>query len=182
MTIRVFESLTPRIAPTAWVDDAALVIGDVSIGDDSSVWPMAVLRGDINAITIGARSNIQDGTIAHVNHESPYNPGSTVTVGDDVTVGHRAILHGCTIESVCLIGMGAVIMDAAVVSEGCVVAAGALIPPGKILQPGCLYVGAPAQKVRKLGPEVLEQLRYSARHYVENKNRHRRQTATIASR
>lgn len=176
MTIRTFNDISPQIHPTAWVDETALVIGDVSIGEDSSVWPMSVVRGDVNTITIGNRTNIQDGSVLHVNHESPYNPGSKLLIGDDVTVGHRVILHGCTIEDTCLIGMAAVIMDDVVVGEGCVIGAGALIPQGKILEPGCLYVGSPAKRVRKLDDDVLEQLKYSAQHYVQNKNNHRNST------
>ena len=172
MTIRIFNNITPRIAASAWVDETALVIGDVTIGEDSSVWPMTVIRGDVNTIIIGDRTNIQDNSVLHVNHESEYNPGSKVVIGNDVTVGHRVILHGCTIEDNCLIGMGAIIMDDVVVGAGCIIGAGALVPQGKKLEPGCLYVGSPVKRVKKLPEEALEQIAYAARHYVHNKNAH----------
>ncbi len=172
MTLRRFNNISPNIAASAWVDETALLIGDVSLDEDASVWPMSVIRADVNSITIGKRSNIQDGCILHVNHESPYNTGSKLIIGDEVTIGHRVTLHGCRIEDTCLIGMAAVIMDDVVVGTGCVIGAGALIPPGKRLEPGCLYVGSPARRVRKLEADILQQIRYAAQHYVHNKNSH----------
>src|SRR5690606_12143811 len=139
-----FERSRPQIADSAFIDDTALVIGDVTIGEDASIWPMTVLRGDVNSITVGARTSIQDGTIVHVTHDGPFRPGGFATaIGNDVTVGHRAILHGCTIEDLCLIGMGATVMDGAIVRREVIVAAGALVPPGKELESGYLYVGSP---------------------------------------
>jgi carbonic anhydrase/acetyltransferase-like protein (isoleucine patch superfamily) len=132
-----------------------------------------VARGDVNTITIGARTNIQDGSILHVNHDSEYDPGgSIVTVGADVTVGHRAILHGCTVEDGCLIGMAATIMDGAIVRSGAIVGAGSLVPPGKDLEGGYLWVGSPVRRVRELREDEKGFLEYSAKHYVELKNRH----------
>ncbi|MDX1654987.1 MAG: gamma carbonic anhydrase family protein [Candidatus Competibacteraceae bacterium] len=175
MTVRSFENLEPRIFPSAYVDTTALVIGDVEIGDDASIWPMAVVRGDIQSIRIGPRSNIQDGTIVHVTHDSRFCPGGQPTViGADVTVGHKVILHACTVADLCLIGMGTVIMDQAVVQSRVMVGAGSLIPPGKVLESGHLYVGSPVKQIRPLNERELEFLEYSAQNYVRLKDRHRR--------
>lgn len=173
MTIRTFENTSPRIDPTAWVDDTALVIGDVTLAEDVSLWPNVVARGDVNSIRVGARSNIQDGSILHVNHDSEYDPGgSQVIVGADVTVGHQAILHGCTVEDGCLVGMAATIMDHAVLRSGVLLAAGSLVTPGQELEGGYLWVGSPAKRARPLKDSELAFLTYSPAHYVELKNRH----------
>ena len=173
MTLRTFENRTPRIATTAYVDPTALVIGDVSIGVDASLWPMVVARGDIQSIRIGARTNIQDGSILHVTHDGPLAPGGhALDIGDDVTVGHRVILHGCAIGDHCLIGMGAVIMDGAVLEPRVMLGAGSLVTPGKVLDGGYLWLGSPARRVRALRTEELAYLDYSSVHYVDLKNRH----------
>lgn len=173
MTIRNFENTAPTIAASAFVDSTALVIGDVEIGEDASLWPMVVARGDVNFIRIGARTNIQDGTVLHVNHDSEHDPGgSVVIVGSNVTVGHRAILHGCTIEDGCLVGMAATIMDGAVLRSGVLLAAGSLVTPGQELEGGHLWVGSPARKARPLKDAELDFLKYSPAHYVALKNRH----------
>lgn len=173
MTIRNFERSTPRIAASAYVDDTALVIGDVELAEDVSLWPKVVARGDVNSIVVGARTNIQDGTILHVSHDSEFAPGGfALQIGADITVGHQAILHGCTIEDRCLIGMAATIMDGAVVQTGAIVGAGSLVPPGRTLDGGYLWVGSPARKARPLRKEEEAFLDYSAGHYVELKNRH----------
>ena len=173
MTIRVFENIAPTIDATAYVDESALVIGRVTIRADASLWPNVVARGDVNTITVGARTNIQDGSILHVNHDSEYDPGgSIVTIGADVTVGHRAILHGCTVEDRCLIGMAATVMDGAIVRSGAIVGAGSLVPPGKDLEGGYLWVGSPVRQARELRDGEKAFLEYSAQHYVELKNRH----------
>lgn len=173
MTLRTFEGHTPRIAQPEWIDPAALVIGDVVIGEHSSVWPMAVLRGDVQAIRIGARSNIQDGAIVHVTHDGPYSPGGfSTTIGDDVTVGHRAIIHACQLGNRILVGMGAIIMDGAEIGDDVILAAGALVPPGKTLDSGYLYVGSPARAQRALTADEYELLTYSAAHYTDNARRH----------
>ncbi len=174
MTIRSFVDLKPQIAPSVYIDDTALVIGDVTIEKESSVWPMAVLRGDINSIHIGKRSNIQDGTIVHVTHASAYYPdGYKVWVGDDVTIGHRCILHGCRLADHCLVGMGVCLMDGVQVESHVIIGAGSLVPPGKILTGGYLWLGSPARRSRKLTAEELEYLTYSANYYVKLKNRHK---------
>lgn len=173
MTVRSFENSTPRIAASAYVDATALVIGDVRIGEDASLWPNVVARGDVNAIAIGARTNVQDGTILHVSHDSEFAPGGfALHIGADITVGHQAILHGCTIEDRCLIGMAATVMDGAVVRSGAIVGAGSLVPPGRELEGGYLWVGSPARRVRELRAGEIAFLNYSAGHYVDLKNRH----------
>ena len=173
MTIRTFQDKTPDIADTAFVDETAIVIGDVTIGADSSLWPMAVARGDVHSITIGERTNIQDASVLHVTHDGKYTPGGfPLNIGDDVTVGHRVTLHACTVGNLCLIGMSATIMDGAVIGEKSIIAAGALVPTGKELEGGYLYVGSPVKRVRALTYEELESLEYSANHYVKMKDMH----------
>ncbi|PWG64828.1 gamma carbonic anhydrase family protein [Spiribacter halobius] len=171
--IEPYEATHPDIAPTAWVHATAVVIGDVGLAEHVSVWPTAVLRGDVNHIRIGARSNVQDGTVVHVAHKGPYQPGFPTLVGEDVTIGHRAIVHACTIGDRVLVGMGAVVMDGAVVEPDTILGANTLVPPGKRLAGGHLYVGSPARCVRELTDTEREQLVYSARHYVKVMQRHR---------
>ena len=174
MNIRPFDGILPTLGQRTYVDPAACVIGDVVLGDDVSVWPGTVIRGDVNYIRIGARSNIQDGTIVHVSHDGPYgNPGGFATIiGDDVTIGHGAIVHACIIEDACLIGMGSTILDGAIIRKHGFVGAGALIPPGKTVESGELWLGNPAKCVRKLSARDIEQLYYSAQHYVRLKDRY----------
>ena len=173
MSIRTFENNVPQIAASAYVDETALVIGSVRIAEDVSLWPKVVARGDVNSIGIGARTNIQDGTILHVSHDSEFAPGGfPLSIGADITVGHQAILHGCTIEDRCLVGMAATVMDGALLRSGVILGAGSLVPPGRELEGGFLWVGSPARKVRPLSSEEQAFLDYSARHYVELKNRH----------
>ena len=174
MTIRRFASSEPNIHPSAYVDETALVIGDVTLAEDSSVWPMAVIRADINSVHIGKRSNIQDGTVIHVTHDGKYNPGGFRTlVGEDVTVGHRCILHGCTIADHCLIGMGVCLMDGVVVEPQVIIGAGSLATPGKVLTGGYLWLGSPVRRARPLTPEEIEFLSYSSAYYVKLKNQHK---------
>jgi carbonic anhydrase/acetyltransferase-like protein (isoleucine patch superfamily) len=174
MAIRSFQGIQPILGERVFVDEAATVIGDVVIGDDASIWPGTVIRGDVNFIRIGARSNIQDGSVIHVTHDGPYGkPGGLATViGDDVTIGHGAIVHACVIEDACLIGMGATVLDGARVCRNGFVGAGALITPGKIVGSGELWLGNPARCVRKLSDKDIEQLYYSAAHYVRLKDRY----------
>ena len=172
-TIRAFNREQPEIGQRVWIDPAATVIGQVKLADDVSVWPATVIRGDVHRIEIGARSNIQDGTICHVTHDSPYSPGGfPLLIGTDVTVGHAAVLHACTIGDCCLIGMGAIILDGAMIESDVMIAAGSLVSPGKRLKSGWLYRGSPAQPVRELTHEQLEALRYSAKHYVKLKDQY----------
>src|SRR5690554_6287507 len=144
MSVRPFKDKVPQIAPGVYVDAAAVVIGDVSIGADSSVWPMAVLRGDVNTIRVGARTSIQDGSVLHVTHDHADVPGGhPCVVGDDVTVGHKVVLHGCTVGDRCLVGMGAIVLDGARLEPEVLLGAGSLVPPGKVLEGGYLWLGAP---------------------------------------
>jgi carbonic anhydrase/acetyltransferase-like protein (isoleucine patch superfamily) len=147
------------------------LIGDVQIGDDSSIWCSAVLRGDVNRIVVGRGSNVQDFSMCHVSHKTADKPdGSPLLIGDYVTIGHSVILHGCTIGNECLIGMGSIIMDDVVIADRVIVGAGSLVSPGKVLKSGMLYIGRPAVAVRALSTEELAYLRYSAEHYVHVKD------------
>jgi carbonic anhydrase/acetyltransferase-like protein (isoleucine patch superfamily) len=171
--IRTFEDHEPQIADTAYLDKTCTVIGDVKIFADSSVWPGTVIRGDVHAIRIGERSNIQDLSMLHNSHDSEYLPGgSPLIIGNDVTIGHRVILHGCTIGNRVLVGMGAIVMDQAVIEDDVILGAGALVPPGKRLKSGHLYTGSPAKPSRELTEKEFGYLKYSAAHYVRLKNRH----------
>jgi len=172
--IRAFENKLPEVAHSAYVDETALVVGDVVVGEETSIWPMSVVRGDIHSIRIGARTNIQDGSILHVTHDSEYKPGgSPLNVGNDVTVGHQAILHACTVGNQCLIGMGSVIMDDAVIEDGAMIGAGSLVNSGKHVEGGYLWLGRPAKRVRELTEQEKGYLRYSASHYVKLMKRHK---------
>jgi len=174
MSIRTFNGITPSVAAGAYIDETALIVGDVKIGADSSVWPMTVIRGDVNTIRIGSRSNIQDGSVLHVTHAYKAVPeGFALEIGDNVTVGHKVILHGCNIAENCLIGMGATVMDGAVVQPYTMIGAGSLVSPGKKLEGGYLWIGVPARRARELTTAEHDWIDYSAGHYVELKNRHR---------
>ena len=173
MTIRSHNGKTPVIHATAYIDASAVVIGDVTIGEDSSLWPMVVARGDVNNIVIGHHTNIQDGSVLHVTHDSYLAPGGiALGVGNFVTVGHNAIVHACSIGDYCLIGMGAIVMDNARLPDRLVIGAGSLVPPGKQLESGFLYIGNPVRKSRALKDEELELIEHSALHYVELKNKY----------
>jgi carbonic anhydrase/acetyltransferase-like protein (isoleucine patch superfamily) len=164
------NGVTPEVHPTAYVHSSAQVIGDVHIGEESSLWFNVVARGDVYHIRIGARTNIQDNSTLHV------TAGQWPTIiGDEVTVGHGVILHGCTVGNRCLIGIGAVVLDRCRIGEDCMVGAGALLTPGTVVEPGHLMLGSPARAARRLRPEELDQLRQSAEDYVENARRYRSQ-------
>jgi carbonic anhydrase/acetyltransferase-like protein (isoleucine patch superfamily) len=172
--IRPFSGMSPDIDPSAWIDPSAVVIGDVVIGPDSSIWPMAVVRGDIHRIRIGRATNIQDGAVLHVTHPSRFvAEGHPLLIGDLVTVGHQAVLHGCEIRDRCLIGIGARVLDGALLESGTLVGAGALVPPGRHLEGGYLWVGAPVRKARALNERELEYLDYVAQHYIALAERYR---------
>ena len=168
--IRKFKDFTPSIGKRVFVDIQATVIGDVCLGDDVSIWPQSVIRGDINPITIGKRTNIQDGSIVHVTHKSQYSDGCECHIGSDVTIGHGCIIHACTIEDMALVGMGSVILDGTTVSKKVIIGAKSLVPSGKTLESGYLYMGSPCKKIRPLKDDELEFLKYSATHYVNTKN------------
>ena len=168
--IRAWGGKTPRLAEDVWVADDAVVVGDVEIGPGSSVWFGSVVRGDVNHVRIGARTNLQDLTVVHVTS----NTHPTV-VGDDVTVGHRVTLHGCTVKDRCLVGIGAIVMDGAVVGEDAMVGAGSLVPPGMVVPPGMLALGAPARVKRALTPEEVAFFRKSAAAYAGYAERYRQE-------
>ena len=168
--IRKFKDFTPSIGKRVFVDIQATVIGDVCLGDDVRIWPQSVIRGDINPITIGKRTNIQDGSIVHVTHKSQYSDGCECHIGSDVTIGHGCIIHACTIEDMALVGMGSVILDGTTISKKVIIGAKSLVPSGKTLESGYLYMGSPCKKIRPLKDDELEFLKYSATHYVNTKN------------
>lgn len=174
MALRTYQQYQPTVGARVYVDESAVVIGRVTLADDVSVWPGTVMRGDVNWISIGARSNVQDACVCHVTHDGPNTPGGfALTVGEDVTVGHRVVLHGCTVGSRVLVGMGAIVMDGAVIEDDVLLAAGALVPQGRRLESGKLYAGVPARPVRELSAGERESLRYSAAHYVRMKDTYR---------
>jgi carbonic anhydrase/acetyltransferase-like protein (isoleucine patch superfamily) len=168
-----FMNERPTLGQRVFIDRRASVTGAVELGDDVSVWPMAVIRGDVNRIVVGVRSNIQDGCVLHVTHESPWQPdGLPLLIGADVTVGHAAVLHACTIGDRCLVGMGAIVMDGAVLEPDSMVAGGAVVTPGKVVQSGTLWRGNPARWARELSATEINNQVYSAQHYVRLKNRY----------
>ncbi|PXX92628.1 gamma carbonic anhydrase family protein [Marinobacter vulgaris] len=169
--VRTHKGNTPQFGERAWIDPSAVVIGDVIAGDDVSIWPMTVVRGDMHKIRIGNRCSVQDGSVLHITHASDFNPGGwPLIIGDDVTIGHKALLHGCTIGSRVLVGMGCIIMDGAVVEDEVIVAAGCLVPPGKTLESGYLYVGSPCRQARALTDNEKTFFRYTASNYVKLKD------------
>lgn len=171
MPLAPYLDASPQLDERVYLHPSAQVIGSVRIGADSSVWCNAVLRGDVNDISIGRCSNVQDLTMCHVSHKTPHKPeGSPLVIGDYVTIGHSVILHGCRIGNECLVGMGTIVMDDVVVQDRVMIGAGSLVSPGKTLESGFLYVGRPAMKVRALTEQEIAYLRYSAEHYVRVKN------------
>ena len=159
---------TPTIDSSVYVDDSSVLVGDIEIGEQSSIWPLVAARGDVNVIRIGQRTNVQDGSVLHVTRKSANQPeGFPLIIGDDVTVGHKCMLHGCTLGNRILVGMGAIIMDGAVVQDDVFIAAGALVAPNKILESGFLYVGNPAIKKRPLKESEQAFLKQSALNYVK---------------
>ena len=170
--IRSYRGHAPQIAATAYIDAAGVIIGDVVIGEDSSVWPCAVIRGDVNYIRIGARTNVQDGSVLHVMRDT-----HPLVLGDNVTIGHAVVLHGCTIESRCLIGMGSIILNGAKIGAGSIIAAGTLLPEGAVVPPGSLFMGQPGKLRRTLGPEDLDSIDRYAQRYVEYKETYRAESA-----
>lgn len=169
--IRPYGEYTPQLGARVFVDPAATVIGDVALGADTSVWPGAVIRGDMHRIRVGARTSVQDNAVLHITHASDFNPGGfPLTIGDDVTIGHQACLHGATVGSRVLVGIGAIVLDGAVVEDDVVIAAGSLVPPGKTLVSGYLYVGSPCHQKRPLNDSERAFFTYSANNYVKLKD------------
>jgi carbonic anhydrase/acetyltransferase-like protein (isoleucine patch superfamily) len=172
--IRTFEGKKPSIDPSAWIDETAVIIGDVTVGAGASIWPGCVVRGDIHRIGIGARTNIQDGSVLHVSHDSRFMPGGApLVIHEDVTVGHQVVLHGCEIHRHCLIGIGARVLDRAVLEPRTLLGAGSLVTPGRVLEGGYLWIGAPARRVRRLTGRELDYLEYVADNYVRLAERYR---------
>lgn len=171
MTLRTYKSITPSLGAKCYVDPTAVIAGDVVLGDDASIWPLVAARGDVNKIRIGARSNVQDGSVLHVTRKSAQNPeGFPLIIGEDVTVGHKCMLHGCELGSRILVGMGAIIMDGVIVEDDVFIGAGTLVPPNKRLESGYLYVGNPMQKKRPLKESEIAFLKQSAINYVNLKD------------
>jgi carbonic anhydrase/acetyltransferase-like protein (isoleucine patch superfamily) len=167
-TIRPFGGKTPEIGKGAFLAETCSVIGDVVIGEESSIWYGTVVRGDVMPIRIGARTSIQDNAVIHVTSDF-----SGTIIGSDCTVGHSAIIHACTVEDFCLIGMGSIILDGARIGRGSLVGAGALVTPGTDIPPGSLVIGAPAKVRRPINDKEREQIAYGAQHYVELARRYR---------
>ncbi|MGK0296754.1 MAG: carbonic anhydrase/acetyltransferase-like protein (isoleucine patch superfamily) [Gammaproteobacteria bacterium] len=171
MAIRRFLDKYPVIAESAYVDESSVIIGDVTLGEDVSIWPLVVARGDDQSIIIGDRTNIQDGTVIHISSDNEFSPGGIPTiVGHDVTVGHRVMLHATKIGNNCLIGMSSTLLDGSVIEDDVMIGAGSLVPMGKRLESGYLYVGSPVKQIRPLGEKERFFIEYSAKHYVETKN------------
>ena len=165
--IRSFRGVTPRIGENSYIDESAVVIGDVEMGDNCSVWPLTVIRADINKIRIGNNTNIQDGSVLHVTHQGPFSPdGAELHIGDQVTVGHKVLLHGFRIGNQCLIGMGSIVTDNAVIEDRVMIGSGSLVPPNKVLESGYLYLGNPVVQKRPLSEREIEFLSYVSEHYV----------------
>ncbi len=169
--IRRYKGILPTVGERVFVDPASVVIGDVVLGDDCSVWPCAVIRGDMHRIRIGARTSVQDGVVLHITHASQFNEGGwPLTIGDDVTIGHNACLHGCTIGNRVLIGIGSTVLDGATINDDVVLGAGSLVPPRKTLESGYMYMGAPCKQIRPLKESEKAFFTYSANNYVKLKN------------
>ena len=163
--------MLPQLGARVYVHSLSAVIGDVHLADDVSVWPATVIRGDINHIRIGAGTNVQDGSVLHVNHKSAEDPaGSPLIIGRNVTIGHKVMLHGCTIEDECLIGMGSIVLDKVVVQKHVLLGAGSLVPAGRVLESGYLYLSSPAKKIRALTEKEILQFMLSAEHYIALKD------------
>lgn len=169
--IRPYKTSQPQLGQRVLIDTSSVVIGDVRIDDDVSIWPLVAIRGDVNYVEIGARSNIQDGSVLHVTHKSVTNPqGNPLIIGEDVTVGHKVMLHGCTIGNRILVGMGSILLDGVVVEDDVMIGAGSLVPQNKRLESGYLYLGSPVKQIRPLSEAEREGLKYSANNYVKWKN------------
>lgn len=170
-SLRPYGDLLPKLGKRVMVDISSVVIGDVDLADDVSIWPLVTIRGDVNKVIIGCRTNIQDGSVLHVTHKSSHNPaGYPLLIGEDVTVGHKAMLHGCTIGDRVLVGMGSILLDGVIVEDNVVIGAGSLVPPNKTLKAGYLYLGSPVKQIRKLTDAELEELTYSSSNYVKWKD------------
>jgi carbonic anhydrase/acetyltransferase-like protein (isoleucine patch superfamily) len=175
--LRSYQDTYPKTGLRNYIDASAVIVGDITLADDVSIWPLVAARGDVNTISIGPRSNIQDGTVLHVTRKSDHNPaGNPLTIGADVTVGHKCMLHGCTLGDRILVGMGAIIMDGAIVENDVFIGAGSLVPPNKVLKSGFLYVGNPVKQVRELKESEASFLKQSALNYIDLKDEYLSET------
>ena len=171
ISIRAFKGINPELGKRVYIDPQSCLIGDVVLGDDCNVWPMAVIRADMHKIRIGARVSVQDGAVLHITHASDYNPeGFPLLIGNDVIIGHKACLHGCTLGSRILIGISSIVMDGAVIQDDVVLGANSFVPSNKVLESGFLYVGSPAKKARELSDKEKAFLQYSPQNYVKLKD------------
>ncbi|WP_076416520.1 gamma carbonic anhydrase family protein [Shewanella sp. UCD-KL12] len=178
-SLRSYKGITPKLNNHVYIDEACVLVGDITLDDDASIWPLVAARGDVNRIVIGKRTNIQDGTILHVTRKSPSKPdGNPLLIGNDVTIGHKAMLHGCIVGNRILVGMGAIILDGAILEDDIILGAGSLVPPGKVLKSGFLYVGSPAKQIRPLTEAELKFLPESADNYVRLKNEYLEEVAS----
>lgn len=169
--LRPYKDLFPKQGDRVMIDSSSVVIGDVRMDDDVSIWPLVAIRGDVNYVSIGARTNIQDGSVLHVTHKSAYNPeGNPLVIGEEVTVGHKVMLHGCTIGNRVLVGMGSILLDGVAIEDEVMIGAGSLVPQNKRLESGFLYLGSPVKQIRPLTEAEKEGLKYSANNYVKWKN------------
>ena len=169
--IRSYKGITPTIGEKSYIDQSSVIVGDVEIADECSIWPLVAARGDVNIIRIGTRTNVQDGSVLHVTRKTESNPeGFPLIIGEDVTIGHKCMLHGCVLGNRILVGMGAIIMDGAVVEDDVFIGGGTLVPPNKVLKSGYLYLGNPMKQVRPLSQKEISFLKQSALNYVKLKN------------
>lgn len=178
--LRPYKDTYPQCGERVMVDTSSVVVGEVQLNDDVSIWPLVAIRGDVNRVVIGKRSNIQDGSVLHVTHRSSANPeGFPLMVGEDVTVGHKAMLHGCSIGNRVLVGMGSILLDGVIVEDDVMIGAGSLVPPGKRLASGFLYLGSPVKQIRPLTEAEISGLLYSSNNYVKWKDDYLAQESQI---
>lgn len=180
VALRPYKNHFPQIGDRVMIDSSSVVVGEVQLADDVSIWPLVAIRGDVNKVVIGKRSNIQDGSVLHVTHKSTSNPeGHPLIIGEDVTVGHKAMLHGCHISDRVLVGMGSILLDGVFVEEDVMIGAGSLVPPGKRLESGYLYLGSPVKQIRPLSKTEIAGLLYSSNNYVGWKDEYLAQESQI---
>ena len=182
IALRPYKNHFPQAGDRVMIDCSSVVVGEVQLADDVSIWPLVAIRGDVNRVVIGKRSNIQDGSVLHVTHKSTSNPeGFPLLIGEDVTVGHKAMLHGCTIGNRVLVGMGSILLDGVIVEDDVMIGAGSLVPPGKRLESGYLYLGSPVKQVRPLSEAEIAGLLSSSNNYVSWKNEYLDQESKVHS-
>ncbi|WP_137938889.1 gamma carbonic anhydrase family protein [Chitinivorax sp. B] len=179
-SIGSYQGMAPTVPASCFIHPGAQVIGDVVLGENVSIWPFAVVRGDVNSIRIGNNTNVQDLCMLHVSHRRPEDPeGAPLIIGENVTIGHQVALHGCTIGDECLIGIGTIVLDRVIIESQVVVGAGSLVPPGKVLKSGYLYLGRPVKEIRRLTEAELAHFKYSAEHYVRVKRHYQAEVGQI---